>query len=464
MRIPRELEDKLRLIRLEMKPTPHSVKVRRCRTSYADVQNREVVLAEKQLREVEWIYRHEVFHLDKYPRTLGRELYWASKIANRLSNYEASFFRKRRSEIMNMAEDAVIDYSLGRTYSDALSLIKKHAKTFDPDDDLPPYEAARLIAAGRHRDAQLEEMLESGDVVGVGVLTVRWLMRHPNQKIPRDLREKPNKSDFEEAAADLIREGEDLYSLQEFAQDEGVDWDFERAAALALVRSYDWYLSASRNRAYSKAGRAMQTVWSPGDSPERLDFYGSLTAFPKIIPGLTALKREAKQLPGFQEPLGFKDVALLVDESGSMRGLEAAVRRVGISILSLLNRRRVQYQIVSFGSSARVEVPLGFDYAAGVRYFTMYRGFGFTTNMAPALAKLKGRDLLVYVISDAEIYDLDRVAEYKHALTEVVLVLISENRIYEHFARALDGVRVRGYWLSPEKVDAFIVDELGQLA
>ena len=465
MRVPQQLEKRLEEIRREMRPPPHAVKVKRVRTSYADLETREVVLAERQLGEVDWVYRHEVEHLGKWPRTLGRELYWAAKVANRVGEDEREFLRKHRNEVMNIAEDTLIDYEVGKKYRDARKCIKRYVKNLDPYGDLPPHEVARLIVAGVRRDYYIEELLKKRDIVGLGILALEWLEGHPEFKVKPDVKGKPSKEDFEEAASDLIREGEDLEALDDFARDEDVEWDFEKAAIMALVKSYDWYLSASRHREVHRGSRARQSVWNPGDSPEKLDVNGSLTVFPKVIPGLTAVKREVRPIEGFEEPTAFKDVALLVDESGSMDDKVKAVRVVGISILGYLNRKRVQYQIISFGSHAAVRVPLGFDYTAGVWYFARrYAGWQGTTEIAPALKELMGRDLLVYVISDAEIFDLNKVAEYRHMLKEVVLVLINQRRRYGEFVQAFGGVPVRGYWLHPDRVEEFVVEELGRLS
>ena len=194
---------------------------------------------------------------------------------------------------------------------------------------------------------------------------------------------------------------------------------------------------------------------------------GSLTAFPKIIPGLTAVKREARNVEGYQVPTGFKDVAILVDESGSMMGANKtrAVKKVGVSLLGFMNRRRIQFQIIGFGQFATVRVPIGFNYIEGVEYFVKrYSGYQNTTEITPALPLLKGRRLLVYVISDAEIFDLHNVKLREDVISEVVLVLINYTKECEEFVQAFGKVPVRGYWVDPDKVESFIIRELGRLS
>lgn len=469
MQFHQKIAEKLRKIRLEVFPPPHKVKIdKRAITSYADLERRIIGLAEKQLEKIEWVYRHEILHLDKYPRTIARDLYWAAKISNRLSGYEREFFKKRRSEVMNIAEDAVIDYRLAR-YVDAYRLIRKYVEELPASvrKDPPPHEHARMIAVGEAWYPKLREYLEKEDVVSIGVMAVEWLMRHPSFKCPLDLRGKPSSEDYEQAAGELIVEGEDISPLEEFAKDEGVDWSFEKAALYALVKSYDWYLSVSKAREIHKSSRARQTVWNPGDDVQKLDVNGSLTAFPKIIPGLTAVKREARNVEGYEVPTGFKDVAILVDESGSMMGANKtrAVKKVGVSLLGYMNRRRIQFQIISFGQFATVRVPIGFNYIEGVEYFLKrYSGYQNTTEITPALPLLMGRQLLVYVISDAEIFDLHNVKLREDVISEVVLVLINYTKECEEFVQAFGKVPVRGYWVDPDKVDSFIIRELGRLS
>jgi len=130
-----------------------------------------------------------------------------------------------------------------------------------------------------------------------------------------------------------------------------------------------------------------------------------------------------------------------------------------------MNRRRIQYQIIGFGLTAYERVPLGFSYVEGVKYFVKkYYAWQQDTRITPALHLLMGRNLLVYVISDAEIFDLKKVKVREDIISEVVLVLINENRDYEEFVKAFGRVAVRGYWVNPEKVDSFIVEELGRLS
>ena len=84
--------------------------------------------------------------------------------------------------------------------------------------------------------------------------------------------------------------------------------------------------------------------------------------------------------------------------------------------------------------------------------------------ITPALPLLMGRRLLVYVISDAEIFDLEKVQVREDVISEVVLVLINEGRDCEEFTKAFGRVPVRGYWVPPSKIDGFIVEELGRIA
>ena len=465
MRLPEKVEALLRRIRLEMAAPPHRVSVRSVETSYADLERREIVLAEGQLAELEWVYRHEIVHLDKFPRTLARQLYWEAKIMNRLYPSARAFFLKKRQLAMNIAEDALVDYSL-RKYRDAVRHIREYVENLSRvlRKDPPPHELSRMIVAGKVSNIVFQKLLEEEDVVELGVKATLWLMRHREYSMPLDARGRPSQRDYEEAAGELIREGEELTSLYELARDDGVSFDLDRAALIALVKSYDWYMSVLKKRGSFKSAKSRQAAWLPGDDYSKLDVNGSLTVFPRLIPGLTTVKREPRGLEGREEPLGFRDVALLVDESGSMRDKEKAVRRIGVNLLAYLNRRRIQYQIVSFGHTSRVEVGLGYDYTAGVNYFLKYSGWQNSTNLAPALGLIRGRELLAYILTDSEIHDLREVEKYSSTLREVVLVVVNQCReSIGKFAKAFKGVRVRGYYVPPSRAEDFIVVELGSL-
>ncbi len=467
MQLPERLGERLLRVRASMNPPPHSVKVGNKRYSYCNLKTREVFLSIDDLNRLEWIYRHEIMHLDKWPRKISRELYWATKIANRLRRDEREFFTRRRNLILNISEDAVIDYYLGRRYGDARRFIANYVECLNENilADPPPHEEARMIISGLRDNLHLRELLEKSDIVEIGVIATRWLMEHEKYTQKVELIGEATDRDYVEAAGELIAEGEDIKPLYDFASDDGVEVDMEKASMYALVRAYDWYISRSKFRKLNRASRSRQTIWSPGDDQSKLDLLSSLTVFPTLIPGLTTLKREPRDVDGFEEPIGYMDVAILVDESGSMRDKVNAVRRVGVSLIAYMNKKRVQYQIIGFGATSHVRVPLGFDYIGGVRYFAeAYRGWQGNTLIKPALEKLSGRRLLVYVLSDAMIHDLDEVDAYESKISEVVLVLINSSRSYGEFVKAFGRVPVRGYHVPQDKTDVFIVKELGRLA
>ncbi|MCD6563828.1 MAG: VWA domain-containing protein [Thermoproteales archaeon] len=467
MRLPRKIERILRRIRTQMRPTPHNVVIdERAETSYSDIENRVIGLSKNQLDELDWIYRHEIMHLDKYPRTISNEIIWQVKIANMLSDEDRSLFRKLRHLVINMAEDSVIDYYIGLRYKSARKYIKKYVENLPKEikSDPPCHEGARMIVAGVADYPILENWLKDKNIIMIGLDAFYWLKKHQEGEYKSDTRGKPSREDYEKAAGQLITEGENIIPLYEFSVDDNVEFDLEKASLIALTKRYEWYISAIMEKERTKGYMSRQGVWIPGDEPSKLNVYASLLQYNKIIPGLTAIKRDTSRIIGWTEPSGYRDVAILVDESGSMRDKEKATRMVGISLLAWFNRWRIQYQIIGFGSSPFLRAALGFDYTGGVRYFSMYyRAWGNDTRLAPALNMLKGRNMLLYVISDAKIYDLNKVAEYKSRIKEVVLVLINKDKKYREFTKAFKGVTVRGYWLNPEEIDKFIIQELEKL-
>jgi len=76
---------------------------------------------------------------------------------------------------------------------------------------------------------------------------------------------------------------------------------------------------------------------------------------------------------------------------------------------------------------------------------------------------LQGKDLLVYIITDAEIHDYAEVANYRGRIKEVVLVIINQGtEKLEEFTQAL-GVPTVVYHVPPSKTDSFVVKELRRL-
>ncbi|RLE80744.1 MAG: hypothetical protein DRJ52_05680 [Thermoprotei archaeon] len=458
------LEGKLAEIRAEMGAPPHVLEVKKTLTSYADLEERKVVLAESQLNMVEWVYRHELLHLKKWPRTPAKDLYWQAKVLSRLwGGFARELFLRKRREVMNIVYDALIDYSL-RKYPAAVSEIRKYAEKLRGLPDLPPHEKARLLAAGLNEDRELRRELEEEDVVTLGVRATWWLLEHPEYSPEPDMRIEHTRRDFEEAAAEAIAEGdpETLGALKKIAEEEEIEFSEDRSALAALAKVYEWYLSVEESGRSGRGGRGTLALWSPGDDPSLLDMYTSLMCAPVAVLGLTTVKRSVRRERG-TEPRGFRDVAILVDESCSMGTVEKekAVRRIGVSLLAWLNRHGVQYQIIGFGSRAKTRVPLGFDYIAGVKYFLRYRGYQGNTLLAPAVRLVEGRDLLIYIISDAEIYDLSQLQDIEANLREVVLVLVSKTTgTLESYKRALGRITTKIYHVNPSLIDKWIIKEI----
>ena len=467
MQFPKRLKKLVKRIRREMKPTPHRLFIDdNARTSYANLKNREIGLAKRQVGEVSWVYRHEIMHLDEYPRTIARELYWSAKIANSLKGYARRFFTENRSLIMNIVEDALIDYLVGRRFRDARAKMKSYIKKYSIHKmiDPPPHEIARMLAAGVMDKHRIKDLIDRGDVLELGVEATYWLLRNRNFEMLLDVFGEASAEDFESAAEELVEEGEDLSPLEEFAEEEGVEVNWDKIALSNLVKSYEWYLSVDKTRKAVKKAGLRQEIWNPGDDIQKLDINSSLSAMPKIIPGITTVKREVRE-EGYTLPVGFKSVAMLVDESGSMEKVEKAVRKAGLSILGFLNRHRIPFQIICFGRRAYERVPYGTEYMKGAWYFlARYRGWQDDTRFTPALKMIAGRDVLVYVLTDAYIHDFKEVGKYSKRLREVVLVLINRQAGQaREFAFNLGDVPVRAYQVNPDKIENFIVEELGRI-
>ena len=466
MQVPRELEQEIERIRLEMRPPSHSVEVKRVLTSYSDIRRRHIVLAEGC--PVEWDYRHEILHLAEWPRTPAKALKHQAMIGEALKAlwrplYDT--FMEHRAQIMNMVYDSLVDYSL-RAYPRALEEIRKYVEEL-PEDvwrDPPPHELARAVAAGLARNSDFESLLRKRDVVALGVMAADWVRRNGAPPVAFDVKLAYSAEDFEEAAAEVIAEGGDLTVLEDIAEEEGVRFDEEKAALRALVKAYDWYMEAStRTKKTAKAAKPRSTLWCPGDSPETLNGDEGLEQLPLLLPGITTVRAEARTIEGCSEYTGFKPLTVLLDDSGSMTAppLKAkAARRVAVSLLALANKRRVEFELITFGERAE-RVARGTDYTRAVKYLAAeYWPNQGDTRLAPALEAMSLGGT-VYIISDAEIHDLNRVAEHADKVRRAVLVVINENtEVLEVFESRVGTVPVKAYHVPPSLAEEFIVREL----
>lgn len=466
MQVPREVVEE---VRREENPPPHIITVKNIPTSYTDLQKREVVLAEAQLNIVEWVYRHEVKHLSEWPRTIGKMLYHEAKIAASLPPYLREVFKKYRREAMNIVYDSVIDYELAKKSPAARKHIAEYAEKALRHLDPPPCDLARAVAVGLIKGrvySEIVKVLKKRDLETLGYWTALWLERNRPTGVPLDLAGEPSPEDFEEAYSELVREGEPEAAdyLKEVAEEEGVRFSEDRAALRALVKAYDWYLEHEKKQSSFRRAAARLDRWVPGDSPSKLDYYASLSQSPLLVPGLTTVKRDSRRLEGLEEPFSYKAVAIVLDDSGSMGYLykAKAARKAAVSILALLNRKRVPFQLIFFGVRAKT-VARGFDYVKAVKALLRYYPNQNDTRLAPALELLQGKDLLVYIITDAEIHDYAEVANYRGRIKEVVLVIINQGtEKLEEFTQAL-GVPTVVYHLPPSKADEWAVREIRRI-
>ncbi len=198
---------------------------------------------------------------------------------------------------------------------------------------------------------------------------------------------------------------------------------------LSLTRRITRYLMRQ-----SRKHRQVPSLWQIGQPLNRLDFKRSFRHAPELIPGVTTRRqRDGRHLlpnkPGKRLKL-----CMVVDDSASMSGQEAAYAR---SICEGINRFAAQQDLhiglITFGSDIDVSLKPQRRYQSLTRSLARLDGGLGGTNLLPALQRLSAfirddRDIThALLITDALFSDwksCQRVMADIHASIKIVTLLI----------------------------------------
>ncbi len=156
-------------------------------------------------------------------------------------------------------------------------------------------------------------------------------------------------------------------------------------------------------------------TWRLGDPVETLDLALTLLNSPLIIPSLTTRKWEQAMQTGLVPEKSYPDFLIVIDSSGSMnwhpnsdhaKGEYDTALVAAFAAVHFARLKGIQLSAINFSGSWR-ECGWTRDVAAIERTLLEYEGDGtvLPTRAVIKLAQQNGRPTLVFIISDAGLYD-----------------------------------------------------------
>ena len=470
-------------------PPPHQVILSpKLQTACCDLRERLVRLNPRS-QYLEWDYRHEIEHLNQWPRT-EKEMF-KHYVKTKLKLYspqDRELFKRHFTTIANITYDSYIDYELAQRYDNVHRQMGDYVRKL-PSLEIPCDEARALAIRGK-RPRWLK------DDVTKTMLYVFQRLRHRLQQLPTKVRIhiKPQ--------GDIRAVAEEMVELL----DEGYPWDWVRGQAEeyfrdvvgkrvrwsqlveayvdALIRSrFDFAIKVTFEPkiAISEA-RETWDIWRLGDPIDELELHECMRTYGVLVPGCNTLRRALvparKGIP--KRNRGGAKIAILADCSGSMLDYRKWVyaRDAVLMLLGFAMHYRYEACLSIFTNCnvwSHEWTNSHYDLARSfVRRFNPRRmPSHFYTSPVQSLAWLSNmvkRDMTIYLISDMELAELDKPGELEQALNKMasynprlVLFLISRSR------RTVDRVAgiarraglgdVKGYWVNPLEAKK-LIDEV----
>jgi len=459
-------------------PPPHRVRLdAKTPTAYADLKTRTVTLNPKS-RSLEWDYRHEIEHLNKWPRRLKQFFIHYYKALKLLSNpSDRKLFKRLRNTVANLVYDAFIDTELCHRYPEVRRQVKDYLATVTNPHIL---DEARALAVKGKRAFWLHE--DSPEYSFVHVF--HWVKRNMPlvSQFKPDFTQELSEEDVAEAIVDLIDMGEDEEDVVREAE-EFLGKRIKRRLILeALVRSrFNFAIKATFDfKVAAEASREVYSTWRLGEPIDELEVYETVRSYGVVIPGHNTLKIETvKAVKGKpRRTLGGCNLALVVDSSGSMREFECWKHARDATLMLLGFAKRYSYPVLltTFGDGMYYSsrgwrtdhFKLALEFVEGYYPESSY------TNVVPSLQEVlryAKADMTVYVISDMCIDDVADSTKAFRVLAgykpKIVLFLINpEREQVEHICGAVRraGVTtVKGYWVNPKeahKLTEHVIQEI----
>ncbi len=207
--------------------------------------------------------------------------------------------------------------------------------------------------------------------------------------------------------------------------------------------------------------RTPSGMWAPGQSVNDLDIKSSITSFGRIIPGETTLGIKTVDGALCVDGTGCQ-LTMLLDVSSSMRTYGRVERMIdaAVALNRAAKKNNYSVSIITFGERARMIQKPTLDHTAAEEKIFSIEADEDDTKIYPALQLIKSssRKPLVYILTDAGIYDIieRNVAESIRKITsegKCILFLIgSENELDDEAKRAFKEMKIQAY-LVPDNED-----------
>jgi hypothetical protein len=207
--------------------------------------------------------------------------------------------------------------------------------------------------------------------------------------------------------------------------------------------------------------RSPSGMWSPEQSINDLDIKSSIASFGRIIPGETTLRIRTLEGPLCVDGTGYQ-LTMMLDVSTSMKskGRDERMIDAAVALNRAAKKNSYSVSIIIFGRREKMVQEPTLDHIAAEEKIFGIEADHDDTRIYPALQLIKtgSRKPLVYILTDAGIYDIieRKVAESLRKITsggKCILFLIGcENELDDETKKALKEMNVQAY-LVPDGED-----------
>ncbi|RLF23137.1 MAG: hypothetical protein DRN15_07315 [Thermoprotei archaeon] len=470
-------------------PPPHQVILDpKIETADCDLKERVVRLNPKS-QCLEWDYRHEIEHLNAYPRTEKEMFKHYVKARSKLSHgRDRELFKQYFTIIANITYDSYIDYELAQRYENVRKQMEDYVKRL-PSLEIPCDEVRALVVRGRKPKWLSDDIVE----------TMLYVFQRLKRRLPRlapkvriHVMPQGDPRVVGEALVELLDEGYSWDEIKEAAKEYLKDVAGKRVRWSEVVEAYIDALIRSRFNFAIKATfepkvairetREAWDVWRLGDPIDELEVHESIRTYGILVPGCNTLRRSLvpvrRGIP--KRSRGGARIAILADCSGSMLDYRKWIyaRDAVLMLLGFANRYRYEACVGIFTNYNVWSHEWTRDHYTLARRFVKrfnpskmpFHSYTSPVHSLEWLSSIGKENMTIYLISDMELAELHNPAELEKAFTRLakfsprlVLFLISHERrtveIIARCARRANINDVKGYWVNPLEARK-LVDEV----
>jgi uncharacterized protein YegL len=260
---------------------------------------------------------------------------------------------------------------------------------------------------------------------------------------------------------EIAKELEDLFSDSENELMDIINDNKRLLRELRRRRALGLALPKIESSAVNLKTRTSSGMWAPGQSVSDLDIKSSITSYGRIIPGETTLGIKTIDGALCVDGTGCQ-MTMLLDVSSSMRTNDRVERMIdaAVALNRAAKKNNYSVSIITFGMHARMIQKPTLDHMAAEEKIFGIEADQNDTKIYPALQLIKSssRKPLVYILTDAGIYDIieTNVTESVRKITsegKCILFLIgSEDEIDDEAKKAFKEMKIQAY-LVPDDED-----------